>query len=423
MLHIEINGIICKLLAKQLVSFDINSLIFDTEYLHGSRTSTFKLVVDANSSAIFGSPEQLASRTKQETFVENEARLFYKNNVLFVGKFRLREATKAYYSGNFIFGLADLASLSKVKIADILQGEEYVFETTDLQAEMQKTITTPDSPVVFPVCKMQNKFYNRYKNGAFLLPRTVDDAGYPVPFLKLQAIFNLIIKRLGYHLQNPNWHLVSNRNPEFAQKAAQVAKVILFNNKILAFGQTVTQGEPVDVLDNDGNYLYQQAGEITVTNVISENLFYADYVPDMTVADFLKSVKNLFCLHYEIDNKKKEFYALLPFKRHNPPCAGCFVETVGQTKNPPTPHKTKHFVPLLTLCKKLSQSPLKETRQIEHRKLLTSRSRLTRKSRGLTCWSIRLAMFHLFILSQTLRTTPSLIFIDKPFQKSIFILQ
>ena len=167
MLHIEINGIICKLLAKQLVSFDINSLIFDTEYLHGSRTSTFKLVVDANSSAIFGSPEQLASRTKQDTFVENEARLFYKNNVLFVGKFRLREATKEYYSGNFIFGLADLASLSKVKIADILQGEEYVFETTDLQAEMQKTITTPDSPVVFPVCKMQNKFYNRYKNVLF----------------------------------------------------------------------------------------------------------------------------------------------------------------------------------------------------------------------------------------------------------------
>jgi hypothetical protein len=214
---------------------------------------------------------------------------------------------KEYYSGNFIFGLADLASLSKVKIADILQGEEYVFETTDLQAEMQKTITTPDSPVVFPVCKMQNKFYNRYKNGAFLLPRTVDDAGYPMPFLKLQAIFNLLIKRLGYHLQNPNWHLVSNRNPEFAQKAAQVAKVILFNNKILAFGQTVTQGEPVDVLDNDGNYLYQVAGEITVTNVINGNLFYADYVPDMTVADFLKSVKNLFCLHYEIDNKKKEF--------------------------------------------------------------------------------------------------------------------
>jgi hypothetical protein len=293
MLSLEINKKTLRLLAGQKVSFDINNLIFDTEFLNGSRTSSYKIAVDDISQDTFGSPEAMASKSKTFTFQEFDASLSFNGIKLYSGKFMLRKATLSYYEGNFVFGVSDLVSKMSKPIAEVLGNESYVFVTTNTKNEMKKTITTADSPVVFPVLKLANKFYNTYKNNNFLLPRIVGDSGYPVPIIKACFILELLIKKLGYQLLNPNW----------ASATPDARKLVFFNNRLLKVVETITTVN-IDVQDAPTEPVYTIQEERVVLTV-TENLIYADYLPVMTVAELLKAIKNLLGLFFEFDSFRK----------------------------------------------------------------------------------------------------------------------
>ncbi len=296
MLTLQIQNKILHLLSGQKVSFDINNLIFDTEFLNGNRSSSFKIAVDADAQSIFGSPEAMVSKSKTYTFEEFDAALSFNGVKLYAGKFRLRKATLNFYEGNFVFGISDLVSQMSKPIAEVLGNESYVFVTTNTGNEMKKTITTADSPVVFPVVKLANKFYNSYKNNNYVLPRIFGDSGYPVPMIKVCFILELLLKKLGYQLLNPNW---TNGNLD-------IRKLIFFNNRLLKVIETLSTVN-IDVQDAPTEPVYT-IQEQRVVLTVTENLIYADYLPVMTVAELLKAIKNLLGLFFEFDSFRKTVY-------------------------------------------------------------------------------------------------------------------
>jgi hypothetical protein len=301
MLNLKINHTFLKLLSGQNVSFLLKNLLFETDFIAGSRTSAFKIVNDDVAQRTFGFPEEIASKTQTYSFVEFDAEVYFNNTLLYRGKFKLRLATKTYYEGNFIFGISDLSSQKDKTIAQILGEESYVFETNNLQTEMMKTLqidnlpTQPNSsPVVFPVAKLANKFYNRYKSDAFFLPTIQDGDGYPLPFIKIIFILELLIQKLGYTLITPNW----------TANYPDMRKAIFFATKLL---KTEEETETVQVLvpnPNDSNFYF--APEVRITDItVNENLRYGDYLPEMTVSELLNSIKNLFGLFLDFNSKYK----------------------------------------------------------------------------------------------------------------------
>lgn len=292
MISLKINNTTVSLLAGQSLSFDINNLIFDTEFLQGSRSSNFRIVVDDTSQDIFGLPEKIASKTKPYSFTEFNAQILFNGIVLYSGKFLLRKATNFYYEGNFQFGISDIAPLKDTFISEIIGDEAYIFESDDVGLEMKKTLEINNNPVVFPVVKLGNKFYNKYKNNNYLLPYQVGDDGYPVPFIRIIFILELVLQKLGYHIITPNW----------TQDYPDVRKLIFFNNRKLNIVETIT--EEVVIIENPkGDYT-------TIIDVITlaigdNNMKYSDYLPEITLSNFIKSIKNLLGLYFQFDSTRK----------------------------------------------------------------------------------------------------------------------
>lgn len=289
MLNLKINNTFLKLLAGQNVSFLLKNLLFETDFIAGSRTSAFKIVNDDVAQKTFGFPEEIASKTQPYSFVEFDAEVYFNNTLLlYRGKFKLRLATKTYYEGNFIFGISDLSSQKDRTLAQVLGNESYVFETDNLQTEIKKTLqldnlpTEPNtSPIVFPVAKLANQFHNAYKSDNYMIPTfgraSTYDLSYTggfLPFIKVIFILELVIQKLGYTIITPNW----------TENYPDLRKLIFFATKLLNVKIIYEGREPTTVI---------------------EDVKYGDYLPEMTVSELLNSLKNMFGLFFDFNSKYK----------------------------------------------------------------------------------------------------------------------
>lgn len=276
------------------MNFIINAKFWELDFLKGNRTFTFKLPCTPNNQDIFNFAEDIPNSNK-DIFKDYTAEIHYNGTFLYSGKFKLRTANKNYYDGFFKFEAADIADYAETSIRELLKNEVHIFPNTDLIT--LNDYTGIDSNIVFPTCKFGNDIFNRY-TGINFDYNTLDlNDGTFVAFLKLHYVINMLFQKIGYTLENPDWH---TRYPD-------ISKVTIWNNKELEM--LITASYEAILITNDlafySSYGFVNAKLLIMSIALPTKLRLAELVPNYTVSTFLNAVRKLFGLHFSFNNTFK----------------------------------------------------------------------------------------------------------------------
>lgn len=286
MIALYINGEQAYLQPNASIAIEIFSNLMDLDFLNGSKSLSFSLPTDPNAK-LFNFAHSVANGNLN-IFEEYPARIDFAGNMLFQGKFKLTSADRKTYKGNFKFDLSEIVEFRDKSIRDILNDEKHNFQSQDL-AELNNYLIS-SSNVVFPTIKMNNNLYNRYVNGAFVTESDYKRGSF-IPFLKVKYILELLLKKIGYRLENSLW---TAQTPDFD-------KVTIWNNRELACELTVSyQQEEIDTGEN------VWTNEYSIVNLYLPKFFYLkNHVPNLTLADFINSLRKFFGILPVFDTKFK----------------------------------------------------------------------------------------------------------------------
>lgn len=300
MIALKINEKFAKLTPKAALNFIIFAKFWELDFIKGNRTFNFKLPCEPTNQLIFNFPEDVPNSNK-DIFKDYPAQIYFGNDLLYVGTFKLKSADDQYYEGFFKFDASEIAEFGDTSIRELLKNEEHTFPSTSITA--LNNYLSENSNIVFPTIKFGNKIFNRYDSllSTFTINPLDEYAVEPdlkkgtfVAFLKLHYVMALIFAKMGYKIQNPQWYT----------NYRDVEKITIFNNKELDIDVSI---EPsfyeVDYGNGFPPQIVQGFNIIDVT--LPPKLRIADLVPNYTVRNFLNAVRKLLGLHFAFNSKFK----------------------------------------------------------------------------------------------------------------------
>lgn len=291
MVSLKISNIHIPLSPRQAINFIINAKFWELDFLKGSRSFSFKIPVTPPAQQVFNQPEDVPNANKSQ-FKTYESTAGFAGQDLYRGSFQLREANELYYDGFFKFEAADIVEFGEKSIRELLANEVHAFATTEL-THLSDYLAL-DSNIVFPTIKYGNDIFNRYGGTGFYTETDLNDGTF-VAFLKLHHVFSLIFEKINYKIENPDWHTLY----------PDVSKLTIWNNRELEMKVTIEYN--YDVFEG------VEAGETGNVGSMSEiktialpaKIKKADLVPDISVRDFLNTVRRLLGLHFSFNNTFK----------------------------------------------------------------------------------------------------------------------
>lgn len=292
MLALKINGQIADSSPNLSINFLVNAKFWELNQMEGNRSFTFKLPATKKNQQIFNFPEVVAN-TNTQLFQKLPAQIFYNNQFLYTGFVKLSSANQYYYEVAFFFGAADLADFKNTSIRELLKEEIHLLDNSNPNTLTQ--MSEIDSLFVMPTCKFNNYIFNRF-NGLVYVTEADLQEGTFVVFVKLHHILSLIIKNTNYKLLNPDWYLTF----------PDIKKITVWNNRELDV--SVVTNVVTDVISGGGafgNWGFPNNSLEIQSLDLPPHIRIAEIVPNITLSEFISTVRKLFGLYFEFDNLLK----------------------------------------------------------------------------------------------------------------------